>query len=79
MLIGLSTTVTYVSARTSNGIENGASLMRNNESQYVTAVDKPMTVGERSTQFDQTLSLRQESLARARLCIYVTKIFSKSQ
>ena len=88
VLIGLSTAVTYCgflpSARESDACEstrqqpltfNVTSLMRNNESQYVTVVDKPINTPriswqaytKRSIQFDQTPSLLRESLARTRL------------
>ena len=53
---------------------NVTNLMRNNESQYVTAVDKPINTPriswqactKRSIQFDQTLSILREILGRAR-------------
>ena len=88
VLIGLSTAVTYCgfppSARESDARKstrqqpltfNVTSLMHNNESQYATAVDKPINMPriswqactKCSMQFDQTPSLLRESLARTRL------------
>ena len=82
VLIGLSTAVTYCGfpprglesvarARQLNSslTFNVTNLMRNNESHYVTAVDKPINTPriswqactKRSIQFDQTLSLLRES------------------